>query len=572
MNSRINWQQFKILFCVQGLALLMAGTGRAAAAATIDIKDTNYSIPSGAYFVAPDGKDTNSGKAPNSPWPVAKAISSAPNRATIVFRGGTYRNIDNVKIPKQLTLQAYPHEKPWLKGSLIVTGWVADGSIWRKDGWNYSFPQNMDKVYINPKYPLAGYRDMVYVNGTYLKQVSSKAKVVSGTFYVDSGGNKLYIGTNPVGKTVEATTKDEAFFLQRMGSFNPSGTVVRGLGFAHYADQAMKVWAPNVTLENNAFVWNGVEGVRLGGPCSDAIIRGNSFSYNGRKGLSGSHAHRMYLDGNTISYNNIEQFELTWDAAGIKVIKTDGLIWRNNLVEHNMATGMWVDESSTNATIVNNTSRYNGEFGIFFEISHKAIIAANIAYYNKFAGVAMSNSSSARVYNNTLVNNGKGLRVKDTKRNNTNTAEVAKGITWVARNNVLKNNIISNARGGSLFDASICGTSKSSAPMFAAADYNAYYRSSASKPKVAVSWSLNASKCSVSYSTLNAFKSATGYETHSLNFDNVATNPFFVNEAKGDYRLKSGSPAIGRGEPLPADIAKAIGLPSGVPVDMGALQ
>jgi len=43
-----------------------------------------------------------------------------------------------------------------------------------------------------------------------------------------------------------------------------------------------------------------------------------------------------------------------------------------------------------------------------------------------------------------------------------------------------------------------------------------------------------------------------------------------VDEANGDYRLKTGSPAIDGG-PLNPD-SVAIGVPAGVPVDMGALQ
>ncbi len=561
MNSRISLQQFKVLFFVQCLFAILLNANEQASA--VNIKDTNYSIPSGAYFVSPSGKNTNSGKA-NAPWSVAKALVSAPSGATIVFRGGTYRDVNSLNVSKKLTLQAYPHEKVWIKGSVTVTGWVADGKTWRKDGWNYSFPREVGSEYLDSKYPLAGHRDMVYVNGTSLRQVSSKAKVVAGTFYVDPGGNKLYIGTNPGGKTVEATAKKGGLNIQK------SGTVVRGLGFAQYADQAVRVVAPSVTVENNAFAWNGIEGVKLSGTCSDATIRGNSFSYNGRKGLSGSHAHRMYLEGNTISYNNVENFRKEWDAAGIKIIKTDGVRWRNNLVEHNNGNGMWADESSTNATIANNTARYNDNIGIFFELSHKAIIAANVAYNNSLAGVMLSNSSSARVYNNTLVNNGKGLRVKDTTRNNTNAAEVAKGITWVARNNVFKNNIISDARGSSLFDASNCGVAPSSSAI-SAADYNAYYRKSSSKPSEAVRWSVKG-KCTVSYKSVLAFKLATGYEDNALVIDNVATNPFFVDAANGDYRLKSGSRAIGRGQALPTDIASAIGVKAGVPVDLGALQ
>lgn len=101
-------------------------------------------------------------------------------------------------------------------------------------------------------------------------------------------------------------------------------------------------------------------------------------------------------------------------------------------------------------------------------------------------------------------------------------------------------------------------------------DYNIYYDTSA---KSMFKWSLGKGKCSLTYTSLAAFQSlVTGFEQHGLSGGNVATNPLFVNEANGDYRLKAGSPAIGRGQILQADIARALGWKSGVPVDMGALQ
>jgi hypothetical protein len=72
---------------------------------------------------------------------------------------------------------------------------------------------------------------------------------------------------------------------------------------------------------------------------------------------------------------------------------------------------------------------------------------------------------------------------------------------------------------------------------------------------------------------LAAFHSATGQEANGngIEIDNVATNPFFVDEALGDYQLKPGSPAIGAGAPLPANIAAAIGVAAGVRVNLGVL-
>jgi parallel beta-helix repeat protein len=440
MNIRISLQQLKGLFLIKALfAFILAAPSMASA---IEIKATNYPIPAGAYFVSPNGKDTNTGKSYDSPLSVKKAIASAPSGSTIVFKGGIYRNV-TTGINRKLTLQAYPHEQPWLKGSIEVKDWVADGATWRKDNWTYSLPV-VKETYITPDYPMARYTDMVYVNGVSLKQVANKASVVPGTFYVDKANNKLYIGNNPANKTVESTVLPNAFRMWKNRSSDPSNTVIRGLGFAHYAQTSIFVGAPNVTLENNTFAWNGEQGVTFGnnayGGGSDARVRGNIFSYNGRNGLGGL-SHRILIEQNTISYNNIERFRKTWDAAGVKFIKSHGSVFRNNIVENNFATGIWFDASCLNTTIANNTSRSNESIGIQYELSHKAFVTGN-AVYNNGAGIMLADSSGSQVSNNTLGNNRykEPIIVKDSPRKNTNSAEIALGITWIARNNTIANN------------------------------------------------------------------------------------------------------------------------------------
>lgn len=560
MNSKFTLPLCKNFLVASTLLVVTLGIPNVASA--IDIKKTNYKVPQNAIFVSPDGKNSNSGRSARSPITLAKALKSARPGTTIVLRGGTYRT--SSKVGKKLTLQAYPGEKPWLKGSVVVEGWVADGGKWREDGWKYGFPRNMGREYIDPKHPLAGNRDMVFVNGQALKQVGDRSQVSPGTFYVDYRGNKLYIGSNPRGKTVEATARETGLTI-----WNANGSTIRGLGFAHYADKGIVLGAANVTLENNTFAWNGISGVTTY-QNPNSTMRGNTFSYNGRTGLGANYADRLLLENNIISHNNVENFAITWAAGGAKITRSDGVIVRNNIIENNLSTGLWLDLAVTNAKVVHNIARHNKVIGIFFEISHKAIIASNLSHDNGI-GIMVSNASGAKVYNNTMAGNNRNLWIKDTRRLNKDRKWLAKGVTGRTRDNVVKNNLFGNTAGGAFVEASNCDTKESSKAMIAAADSNGYYRSSPRAPKSVITWSLGSGNCKVKYPSLAGLKSATGFERRSLWIDGAAVNPFFVNAAREDYRLKKGSPAINHGEPLPRDVADAIGVRPGVRVNLGAL-
>jgi hypothetical protein len=83
---------------------------------------------------------------------------------------------------------------------------------WKHTGWTQQFCHTCYKSpeAIDPAYPYAGFPDQVFINSDPLKQVGSKAAVTSGTFYVDYTNSILYVGTDPSGKTVEASTQFKA--------------------------------------------------------------------------------------------------------------------------------------------------------------------------------------------------------------------------------------------------------------------------------------------------------------------------------------------------------------------------
>src|SRR5262249_31280110 len=98
------------------------------------VADTAYPIPAAALFVANGGADTNPGTQSAPVATIGHARGKAPGGATIVVRGGTYREAPG-SIVRRVTIQAYPHETVWLKGSVPVTGFAASSGYWVRSGW-----------------------------------------------------------------------------------------------------------------------------------------------------------------------------------------------------------------------------------------------------------------------------------------------------------------------------------------------------------------------------------------------------------------------------------------------------
>ncbi|UYZ63635.1 RICIN domain-containing protein [Hymenobacter weizhouensis] len=567
----------------------------------LTLKDTNYPVPgSGAYFVSPQGSDQNPGTLAQ-PWrSFTHALTAAPSGATIVFRAGTYRpsptQTDRSRmgaVNKRLTLQPYPHEQVWVKGSEEVTGWVADGTAWRHNNWPYSFGKNAGDENLEPGYPQAFLRDMVFVDGRALAQVTRRQDVTAGTFYVDPAGRAIYLGDNPAGKTVESAAMERALWMG-WGYTEAAGTVVRGLGFAHFTELAMEFAAPNIVLENNTFVWNASIGAQLlgsapgsnsrAGTALNCIVRGNTFSYNGRKGFDASMAHGLLLEDNTFTYNNIERFNGGWDAAGLKITGLDDMVFRRNRVENNYSMGLWMDIGVRRAQILHNTVLRNGIIGIFFEISDGALIAGNLCVGNGESGIQISNSANARIYHNTLVDNGRALVINETERPGAGKTEEYSGQgillpNWVTQGNVAKNNILAN--GGTVrnlpswqvqdvLDVFNWPLNPADPPMVTALDYNLYYRTSATQPTALARWTEARTGDNRELPGLAALRQRVGVEANGRSLDNQPLTALFLDPAAGNYQLSPSSPARGAGQALPQEVAQALGVPTGVAVDIGA--
>ncbi len=502
--------------------------------------------PSGGRFVSVSGDDRASGSE-GAPWrTLGHAVAVSPSGSKIVLREGTYRESVEIPVSKALTVQSFPGETVWMSGSAPVTGWVADGGAWRKDGWTARFDHGgLNATLIDARYPLAGYPDMAFVDGSPLVQVASRAAVGSGSFFVDESARRLWVGDDPAGRTVEGSVLVEGLNVKG------SGSVVRGVGFKHYATNiarhgAVKASGSGVVFENDVFSQNAAAGLSVTG--TDVTARRNTFSWNGQIGVHVDRASRFTLENDIISNNNIEHFFAAAAAGGAKLSDSGYATVRGNLVQDNWGHGLWFDLASNNATIVGNiTNRNRYGAGIMFEYSTDALIAGNVSTDN-VAGVMAGESSDIRIWNNTLVNNEMALSVYDGFR-----APVPVDIT--VRNNIFSTGTTSTRPVVLLDDAN---GRRSWRDMRWSSDSNAYYRrSTATTPYASVLTGGSAGK--LRFKNVPAIRDQIAQETNSLTVDNTATNPFVP-----------GGAGAGRGAPLTPEVASALGLSVDAPAPMGA--
>jgi parallel beta-helix repeat protein len=521
----------------------------------------DQAVPAGAIHAAPGGRPGAAGSAAD-PLPLDRALAEAPDGGTVVVHDGVYR-VGDLKLRARVDLRAAPGADPVLAGSEVVSEWRRDGGRWVHDGWTHSFPHNKGPEYLEPDNQVAGLRDMVFVDGAPLRQVTSAGEVGPGTFFVDAGADRLHIGDDPAGRTVEAAAREYGMYIVRDGR----GSTVRGLTFRHYADNGLGVGAANVTLEGNRFVHNAVTGALVNGidGAADVVVRRNEFSHNGRKGLGAGSAHGLRVEGNVISDNNASGYRRAWDAAGVKLLHSDNVRVLDNCVTGNDGHAIWLDIAMRDAVVLRNHVQGNTNFGIFFEISSGALIADNLAVDNGI-GLAVALSTDVRLINNTVVGGNTGILVKETERQPRPNPNEQRATFDTARITV-RNNLLSGQRGTALTAQRENCRERSS--MFAALDHNGYHRPDGQGRLVEYTPGTGGA-CSTEFRSLEDFRRATGYEQHGREID--ASAALFRNPERGDYGLRSGTPAQGAGAALAPAEAEALGVAPGAPVDLGALH
>ena len=527
------------------------------------------------WFVAPTGQDDAAGTRSEPLRTVQSAVNRAAKGDTIVVRGGVYHETVTIQKPA-LTLRAARGETVWFDGSSAVGGFVREGSVWVRHGWDVEFDHSPTFQwgapdgtkpgwgFVNPKHPMAAWPDQVWVDGRPLQQVGKASAVREGSFAVDYRNDRLIIGTDPIGRRVRAST------LAKAMSVRGADTHLRGLKFRRYAPSvphtgAVTLERPRISVRDVTITQMATSG--LNATADDITLVRVRATRNGLIGIKATSAYGLRIVRSRSIGNNTEHFNQAPVSGGIKVTKSRNIRLVNNVVRDNDGTGLWLDESTYNDVVTGNRVIGNTGHGIFLEISDTAVVANNLVLRNEDTGIQVDNTGHVQVWNNTVVGNGRPLNIVQDRRVATDRKipghdrrrpRLDPTMPWITQSVTAVNNVFERPQPWA--NCMLCVEDythkRSAAEMKVVADGNVYGRRDDGSPRWLVVWSSGKGHPEV-FTTLKDFRRRTGLEAGGR----LATAPLVDFSGRGTPLLAKLSGITSR--PLPEAVAATVRQPAG---------
>lgn len=531
-----------------------------------------------AIVVSPRGDDSARGTAGSPLRSIQAAVDQASAGGTVVVRGGIYHESVTIPAGKRVTLTAAPGEQVWLDGAQTVSSWQASGDGWVHHGWTVTFDHSPTYTwgapdgtepswsFVNPDHPMAAHPDQLWVDGKAQEQVASRAQLRPGTFFVDEASDDLYLGSDPTGRTVLAST------LAKAMSIRAAGTTVQGIGVRRFAPSvphmgAVTVEAPDVTLQRMAVSGNATTGLFVA--ATGAELDHVSVLDNGMLGLGATYADGIRVLDLVSRRNNTERFNSAPVAGGVKIDRTRGILVSGADIRSNAASGLWFDESAKDITVLDSTIRDNARHGLSLEISADATVADNVIAGNGGFGIKVNDTSGVAIWNNTIVGNDRPVNIVQDDRDANDPGTPghdprfpvpAPGMTWINGPVDVHNNVLDRGQSGA--NCLLCVEDYSGRftadELGVSASGNVYARSSRSAPTWLVVWSQGGGNPEV-FTSLDAFNRATGQEARRLE---VVGRPVVTARMRVTREVRTSTASVAM--PLPADLARLLDRRSGV--------
>ncbi len=343
---------------------------------------------------------------------------------TVVVQPGQYReaialNSPSSASPASISFVAAQAGTVVVNGADVWSGWQVSPSnpLEFTHPWTLSTgPCNVPKDWPAIQ-PIVARREIVFVNGTLLKQVLAAGDLVDGTFFLDEASRQIRVhpasGTDMGAASVEIGVRPHLFNVHGVSNFTVNGFVFTKAASCLPGGSMELFDSTNDSIINSIFNWNNWEGLVLHN-VSKLTIRGIQASHNGGAGLSGYQIKDMNLEDSEASYNN---WRGDWGGfyffsqAGAKFLRVHDSQFQNFRATYNQTSGLWFDTDNANVQIQNASLSFNRANGLFLEANQGPITLRNSRVcQNQAEGVFVLDTDGVTIQSSLLYAN-KGAQI-----------------------------------------------------------------------------------------------------------------------------------------------------------------
>jgi parallel beta-helix repeat protein len=331
---------------------------------------------------------------------LAHEVDAHPAATTFILHPGMYRLQRMIK-PKEGDSFIGPCGKPpctpgsqaILSGARELTSVQQVGSHYAVTGQNQHNQITADAGKCQEIFPRCNFPEDLYLDDQPLAHVSSPDDVGPGKWYFDYANHTLYFDDNSRGHKLETSIVPAAFTPGPANNVTIKGLTIEkfatpsqtgAVGGAGISNPNPAVGA-NWIVENNEIRLNHAYGVRINFGWQ---VLNNYIHDNGNLGVGGGLGGGMsetlsaipshvLIQGNEIARNNYAHFKTGFQAGGVKIAGSRGVVIRGNYVHDNEGPGLWADIKNYDILYDNNTVSDNTEGGIAHEISFASIVRNN---------------------------------------------------------------------------------------------------------------------------------------------------------------------------------------------------
>jgi parallel beta-helix repeat protein len=323
---------------------------------------------------------------------------------------------------------------------------------------------------------------------------------------------------------------------------------------------------PGVTLENVTVQDSATIG--LGVTAADVTVRQATIERSGLLGIHAGTADRFRLLSSKVDGNNWERFNSAPVSGGFKAGRSRGILVSDSSISNNLGHGYWSDVSVYDTKILNSNLNGNAATGVFLEISARGTVANNLVMDNGAEGIKVNNTSDVLIYNNTVVRNARPLNIVQDPRTPANTSyghdyryPSDPEMDWQVGPVTVRNNVLGlpNDNANCVICVEDYTHTRTAAQMGVTSNGNVFNRATAGDPNWLAVWSRGSTDANPAvYTTLTAYRSATGQDTSSLGYDGTV-----VVGSAGALATTAQGQASTVAEGIPSGIAVLVGQPSG---------